>query len=81
MLREFHGHTEAVTAISWMPDGRQFLSGGYGKKVFVWRTDASEPTATWHGERVRSKFHAWGMHAVQSGVVDVRARLSVVSTI
>jgi hypothetical protein len=51
LVRNFQGHTEAVTAISWMPDGRQFVSGGYGKKIFLWRTDTSEPVSTWQGVR------------------------------
>ncbi|KAF9052998.1 WD40 repeat-like protein [Panaeolus papilionaceus] len=32
-------HSETVTAISWLPDGSGFISGGLDRKIIIWNTD------------------------------------------
>ncbi len=29
-------HTNAVTTLAWMPDGKHFVSGGLDKKIYMW---------------------------------------------
>jgi len=37
--RTLDGHTEAVTAISWLPDGSGFISGSLDRKIIIWDAD------------------------------------------
>ena len=38
-IRTIEEHTESVTAISWLPDGSGFISGGLDRKIIIWDTD------------------------------------------
>ena len=35
-IRTLEDHTETVTAISWLPDGSGFISGGLDRKIIIW---------------------------------------------
>ncbi|KAH9483891.1 WD repeat-containing protein 26-like protein [Psilocybe cubensis] len=38
-IRTLEEHTETVTAISWLPDGTGFISGGLDRKIVIWDAD------------------------------------------
>ncbi|KDR73582.1 hypothetical protein GALMADRAFT_620676 [Galerina marginata CBS 339.88] len=38
-IRTLDKHTETVTAISWLPDGTGFISGGLDRKIIIWEAD------------------------------------------
>ncbi|KAF8965302.1 WD40 repeat-like protein [Flammula alnicola] len=38
-IRTLDDHTETVTAISWLPDGTGFISGGLDRRIIVWDAD------------------------------------------
>ncbi|KZP21192.1 WD40 repeat-like protein [Athelia psychrophila] len=46
------GHVETVTAISWIPDGSGFVSGGLDKKIILWDANGSFQ-------------HSWGTTAMR----------------
>ena len=39
-IRTLEDHTEPVTAISWLPDGSGFISGGLDRKIIIWVSQA-----------------------------------------
>ena len=51
-IRTLGDHTESVTAISWLPDGSGFISGGLDRKIIIWDADG----------KVRD---AWGTSAIR----------------
>ncbi|PPQ68153.1 hypothetical protein CVT25_014079 [Psilocybe cyanescens] len=51
-IRTLEEHTETVTAISWLPDGTGFISGGLDRKIVIWDADG----------KVRD---AWGPTAIR----------------
>jgi WD40 repeat protein len=51
-IRTLDDHTETVTAISWLPDGSGFVSGGLDRKIIIWDADG----------KVRD---AWGATAIR----------------
>ncbi|KAF8163539.1 WD40 repeat-like protein [Crassisporium funariophilum] len=38
-IRTLDDHTETVTAISWLPDGSGFISGGLDRNIIIWDAD------------------------------------------
>ncbi|KAF8912044.1 WD40 repeat-like protein [Gymnopilus junonius] len=41
LIRTLDEHTETVTAISWLPDGTGFISGGLDRKIIIWDADGN----------------------------------------
>ncbi|PLZ77849.1 hypothetical protein CBP16_20470, partial [Fischerella thermalis WC217] len=37
LLNTLEGHTDWVSTIAFSPDGKLFASGGYDKRILVWR--------------------------------------------
>ncbi|CAM9666451.1 unnamed protein product [Chrysoparadoxa australica] len=44
-------HTESVTAVAWMPDGRRFVSASMDRTVVLWDLEGIM-LAAWKGKRV-----------------------------
>lgn len=42
LLRRFYGHTRAVTAIDFSPDGKQFLSSSYDGVIRLWDVESGK---------------------------------------
>jgi len=42
-MRTLEEHSETVTAISWLPDGSGFISGGLDRKVIIWVSRVNVP--------------------------------------
>ncbi|KAI0672732.1 WD40 repeat-like protein [Trametes maxima] len=38
-VRTLEQHTDVVTALSWLPDGSGFISGGLDRKIILWDAD------------------------------------------
>ncbi|KAF9558038.1 WD40 repeat-like protein [Agrocybe pediades] len=51
-IRTLEEHSDTVTAISWLPDGTGFISGGLDRRVIIWDSDG----------KVRD---AWGTTAIR----------------
>ena len=51
-IRTLDDHTEFVTALSWLPDGLGFISGGLDRKIIIWDADGSVRDA-WGATAIR----------------------------
>jgi len=51
-IRTLEDHTEPVTAISWLPDGSGFISGGLDRKIIIWDADGNVRDA-WGATAIR----------------------------
>ncbi|KAI0636404.1 WD40 repeat-like protein [Trametes polyzona] len=51
-VRTLEQHTDVVTALSWLPDGSGFISGGLDRKIILWDADG-KPRDTWQRTPIR----------------------------
>ncbi len=82
LTRNFEGHTDVVTSVSWSPDGRHALSGSEDKTLRLWEVSSGECLRTFEGHTSRVTSVAWspdGRHAL-SGSYDHTLRLWEVSS-
>lgn len=35
-MKSLGAHTDAVTALAWLPDGSGFISGGLDQRIILW---------------------------------------------
>ncbi|PSR81506.1 hypothetical protein PHLCEN_2v6364 [Hermanssonia centrifuga] len=51
-IRALEAHTDVVTALSWLPDGSGFISGGLDRKIILWDVDGKQRD-TWGRTPIR----------------------------
>ncbi len=49
VIYTYHGHSDAVLAVAWSPDGRRIASGSNDKTVQVWNAADGGNVYTYHG--------------------------------
>jgi serine/threonine protein kinase/WD40 repeat protein len=74
-VRKLHGHSNAVTAVAVLPDGKRGLSAGRDKTIRLWDLTTGAALQTWHGHQgpitALAVSHD-GKHAVAGGPADLR---------
>jgi WD40 repeat protein/serine/threonine protein kinase len=49
LLYVYHGHTDAITSATWLPDGKRITSGSYDQTVQVWDAANGDHVYTYRG--------------------------------
>ena len=73
----YHGHTGAVKAIAWSPDGQSLASAGYDTTLQMWDAASSIPRLTCRGHLDPVVSVAWSPdgQSLLSGSFDATARI------
>jgi serine/threonine-protein kinase len=58
-LSVLQGHSDAVTSVSWSPDGTLLASGSRDKTAKVWQISSGQNTATYRGHAAAVQSVAW----------------------
>lgn len=74
------GHTDAVTAVAFTPDGKRLLSGGRDKAVRVWDLEHPAPLATWPGVKQQVSGFSFSADGALVAVGDVAFEARVQAT-
>lgn len=79
-LGEWRGHTTAIRALAWSPDGQYVASAGEytgQEAIWIWDVATGQPTAYWTGHDKRINSLAWSSDGrwVASGGDDETVRL------
>ena len=76
-LSVLQGHSDAVTSVSWSPDGAQLASGSRDKTAKLWQVASGQNTITYRGHSAAILSVAWrpvatttGLHLLASGGDD-----------
>ncbi|KIY43516.1 WD40 repeat-like protein [Fistulina hepatica ATCC 64428] len=51
-IKQLGGHSDTVTALAWLPHGREFFSAGLDKKIILWDSDGMEKEV-WSESEIR----------------------------
>ena len=55
----YRGHTDAVTAVAWSPDGKVIASASYDTTIQVWNVSDLKPLFTYRGHRSKVWALTW----------------------
>ncbi len=58
-IRRLEGHTDAVEAVTWSPDGSKLASGGDDNTIRIWNASSGETLFTLHGHNNTITALAW----------------------
>jgi WD40 repeat protein len=73
VIRKYHGHTSSIKSLSFSPDGKFFVSGGYDRTVRFWNLNISSnelTTLTDHTDDVTVAMFSPDGRYVASGSTD-----------
>jgi len=74
-LLTYYGHTNAIQALAWSPDGKRLASGSWDTTVQVWNATTGQQIFTYRGHADIIGSLAWSPDGKRIASVDDQVRV------